>query len=66
MPGMDGMMCAEEIIKHDPGARIVVFSGYDENGPNGISEQSKQLIKDYLTKPIELADLSRVLAQVLR
>ena len=61
MPKMDGINCAERIIKYDPGARIVIVSGYDEIGPNGIDIRAKQLIKDYLTKPVSREVLSRVL-----
>jgi YesN/AraC family two-component response regulator len=35
------------------------------DGIDGISEEDRQIIKDYLTKPIDIAELSRVLAQVL-
>lgn len=64
MPKMDGISCAERIIKYDPGARIVIVSGYDEIGPNGIDIRAKQLIKDYLTKPVNREVLSRVLARL--
>jgi CheY-like chemotaxis protein len=46
-------------------AKIVIISGYDEDGPSGIDEEKKRLIKGYLTKPIEMGKLSEELAQVL-
>jgi PAS domain S-box-containing protein len=66
MPEMDGLTCAREIISQDPGARIVLFSGYEEEGPNGIDDETKAIIKGYFTKPVDMEDLARVLAQVLR
>ena len=65
MPEMDGVSCSEKIMDYDPNAKIVIISGYDEDGPSGINERKKRLIKGYLTKPIEMARLSLELAQVL-
>jgi PAS domain S-box-containing protein len=65
MPEMNGVSCTEKIMNYDPNAKIVIISGYDENGPSGIDGEIKRLIKGYLTKPIEMAKLSRELAQIL-
>ncbi len=65
MPEMDGVSCSEKIMDYDPNAKIIIISGYDEDGPSGIDEEKKRLIKGYLTKPIEMARLSEELAQVL-
>jgi len=64
MPEMDGTKCAELIIEHDPDAKIVLISGYDEKGADGLSDQEKLLIKNYLTKPIDITKLSQILAQL--
>lgn len=64
MPEMDGTTCAKLIIEHDPNAKIVLVSGYDEKGVDGLNEQDKLLIKNYLTKPIDMPKLSRILAQL--
>lgn len=64
MPEMDGTTCAQLIIEHDPDAKIVLVSGYDEKGVDGLSEQEKLLIKNYLTKPIDMTKLSQVLAHL--
>ena len=64
MPGLDGIKCAEKIVEHDPSAKIVMLSGYDERGPDGINDQDRLLIKDYLTKPVDIADLSGILAHL--
>jgi CheY-like chemotaxis protein len=66
MPEMDGLSCAESVLEYDPDAKIVIISGYDVDGPTGMAEEKKRLIKGYLTKPIEMAKLSTQLARVLR
>ncbi len=65
MPELDGVTSIRRIMKIDPKARIVVVSGYEESGPDGIDEDVKGLIKGYLTKPCGKEDLSRMLSGVL-
>ena len=65
MPEMDGMSFAEKIMQHDPDAKIVIISGYDENGPLGIDEEERKLIKGYLTKPVDMTQLSSLVAELL-
>lgn len=65
MPEMDGLSCAESVLDYDPDAKIVIISGYDADGPTGMAEEKKGLIKGYLTKPIGMAKLSNQLAKVL-
>ena len=65
MPGMDGLRCARSILEYDPGARIVLISGYDEGGPSGIDDKTKALIKGYLTKPISMEEISQTIRKVL-
>ncbi|MFC1884442.1 PAS domain S-box protein [Thermodesulfobacteriota bacterium] len=64
MPQMDGNTCAARIIEKDPDAKIILVSGYDEKGPNGIDPRTKELIKGYLTKPVDAAELIRVLTRI--
>ena len=66
MPEMDGSTFIMEITKTDPNARIIIISGYEETGPDGIDEDVKNLIKGYLTKPFKVEELSRALAQALK
>jgi two-component system NtrC family sensor kinase len=61
LPEMDGLTCCEEILKHDPRAKIVILSGYDEAG---MEEDKRRLIKGYLTKPVEITQLTRVLSEL--
>jgi len=65
MPEMDGITCIKKIMEMDPKARIVIISGYEETGANGIDDNVRSLIKGYLTKPCGAEDLSRMLLRVL-
>ena len=65
MPGMDGMECARRMLEVDPQARIVIFSGYEPSQSKLPDLLAKKLLKGYLTKPADIFELSRFLAQVL-
>lgn len=64
MPEMDGLTCAEKIIDRDPDAKILIMSGYDEDESSGMAEEKKKLLKGYLTKPINIKNLSTHLIQL--
>ncbi len=64
MPEIDGITCAKRIIEYDPRARIVLVSGYEQEGPNGIDGKTKALIKGYLTKPIDMGEVSQLLSRL--
>ena len=65
IPAMDdGIACAEKIMDYDPNARIIITSGYEKNGPNGLDDRTKNYIKGYLTKPTDIYELSTVLARL--
>lgn len=66
MPEMDGVACIEELFNYDPNANISIISGYEMEGINGLSEQNKDSLKEYLAKPIGLKDLSAVLVRMLQ
>jgi CheY-like chemotaxis protein len=66
MPDLNGESCIRKILQKDPYARIIIISGYDESGPNGIEEDMKELIKGYITKPCMLEDLGDLLHQALK
>jgi signal transduction histidine kinase/ActR/RegA family two-component response regulator len=65
MPKMDGVTCARKIVERDPQAKIIIVSGYEETGPNGIEENAKTLIKGYLTKPCRMEELSQMISRAL-
>jgi YesN/AraC family two-component response regulator len=63
---MDGITCIEKILDDDPHANISIFSGYEEEGVENMSQRAKDAIKDYLAKPVGLEALSALLAEMLR
>ena len=65
MPEMDGITCIKNIMEMDPKARVVIISGYEEAGANGIDDNVRSLIKGYLTKPCGAEELSLMLSRVL-
>jgi len=65
MPGMDGMECAHRLLEIDPQARIVMFSGYEPAQGKQPDRLDRSLLKGYLTKPADIAELSQFLAKVL-
>ncbi|MBN1832088.1 MAG: response regulator [Deltaproteobacteria bacterium] len=66
MPEMNGSKCVKELIKMDPNARIIMVSGYDGSGPDGIDEDVRRLTKGYLTKPFKLEALSAAINDALK
>jgi PAS domain S-box-containing protein len=62
---MDGATSAKRIIGLDPGARIVLISGYQESAKNEIEAGLKNVIKDFIIKPFDLKKLSEVVAKAL-
>ena len=65
MPDLDGVACISEIMKEDKNAKIIIVSGYEESGPDGIEEAVKGKIKGYLTKPCGIEELSVTLSEAL-
>ena len=65
MPEMDGVTCIKGILETDPRARIVIVSGYEESGPDGIDDNIKGVIKGYLNKPCGMRELSQTLSRAL-
>ena len=65
MPEMDGIACIKRIMDMDPESKIIVISGYNESGQNGIDESVRKNIKGYITKPCGMKELSRALFDAL-
>jgi len=65
MPETDGIECAKMILSFDPDASIVIISGYELSGPDGINPDNTKFIKGYLTKPVDVSDLSNLLHHLL-
>jgi signal transduction histidine kinase/DNA-binding LytR/AlgR family response regulator len=66
MPEMDGANCAEKILDINPDARIAFITGYEVESLDEFGDRIKNSVKTFLTKPVELADLSSALTKMLR
>ena len=66
MPEMDGVNCAEKIFDLNPNAKIAFITGYEVEGLDEFGDRIKASVKTFLTKPVELADLSSALSQMLQ
>jgi PAS domain S-box-containing protein len=66
MPEMDGVSCAEKIFDLNPDAKIAFVSGYEIEGMHEFGDRIKASVKIFLTKPVELADLSTALTRMLQ
>jgi two-component system cell cycle sensor histidine kinase/response regulator CckA len=66
MPEMDGVNCAEKIFDLNPDARIAFITGYEINNLDEFSDRIKTSVKTYLTKPVDLAELSTALTRMLQ
>jgi signal transduction histidine kinase/ActR/RegA family two-component response regulator len=65
MPGLDGVECIRKFMNADPKAKIIIISGYENSGADGIDEDIKKMIRGYLVKPCGAVELSHMIAQVL-
>lgn len=65
MPEMDGVACLKEIVGQHPDARVIIVSGYEQAGPDGIEGSVKGLTRGYLTKPCGMEELGKMLHEVL-
>jgi YesN/AraC family two-component response regulator len=52
-------------VEHDAMAKVVIVSGYEQSGPDGIDEDVKGMIKGYITKPCGMQELSQTLSRVV-
>ncbi|UCF94453.1 MAG: response regulator [Desulfobacterales bacterium] len=66
LPDMTGFNCAEKIMAYDPAAKVALISGYEPGAVNDEKPQMQGSIVGYLTKPIDLVDLSGLLARLVR
>jgi two-component system cell cycle sensor histidine kinase/response regulator CckA len=66
MPEMDGVNCAEKILDFNPDAKIAFITGYEVEGMDKFGGRIKNSVKTFLTKPVELADLSTTLSRMLQ
>jgi two-component system cell cycle sensor histidine kinase/response regulator CckA len=63
MPKMGGNQCLEELLKIDPGLKILVASGYSVNGPTKDALEAGAV--GFLSKPFEVEELLRAVRKAL-
>jgi two-component system, cell cycle sensor histidine kinase and response regulator CckA len=63
MPRMDGAAAMEEILRLEPGVRIILSSGYDEQSVGSHLLRRSQV--QFVAKPYSLADLRGALTRAL-
>ncbi|MFW6179179.1 MAG: PAS domain S-box protein [Desulfohalobiaceae bacterium] len=64
MPGMGGRRCLQEILELDPGARVLLSSGYAPGEDKGLQEYQERAV-DFLGKPFQLSQLAAKIRQLL-
>ncbi|MBU0515202.1 MAG: response regulator, partial [Proteobacteria bacterium] len=63
MPGMGGRACLEELIRLDPGVKVLVASGY---ASDGIEKQVRETgAREYIAKPYRLTALVTKVREIL-
>ena len=62
---MDGITCGNKMMENNPNAKIIILSGYDPGSSQQVDREAWKWIKDYLTKPVDMPELSHALARVL-
>ncbi len=63
MPGMGGRRCLEALMQINPQARVVVSSGYPENGSAGEARTAGS--RGFISKPYDMRQILSVVRQVL-
>lgn len=63
MPGMGGEQCMKKLIAAHPLIKILISSGYSENGP--VSDTIFQGALDFINKPYDVGQLLRTVRRVL-
>jgi PAS domain S-box-containing protein len=66
MPEMDGANCAEKIMDLNPDAKIAFITGFEADSMDEFNDRIKKSITTFLTKPVELIDLSAALKHMLQ
>ena len=66
MPEMDGVNCAEKILDLNSAAKIAFITGVEVGSLDEFGDRIKNSVTTFLTKPVELADLSAALARMLQ
>lgn len=63
MPGMGGKKCLKELLEIDPGAKVVIASGYSASWPDEKSMDG--LTKGFIRKPYDMCSMLRSVRKIL-
>jgi len=63
MPGMGGSKCLKKIIEFDPGAKVVIASGFISDKPT--LDDLKYTARDFITKPYNIKMMLNAIQRVL-
>ena len=63
MPGMGGTNCLKELLAIDPDLKVIISSGYSQDGP--INQTLTSGAKSYVKKPYRLTNLLKTIREVL-
>jgi len=63
MPGMGGLRCMEELLRRDPGLKIVIASGYAGDEPE--TRLLETGARGFIRKPYNVTEVLKVIRQVL-
>lgn len=64
MPVMDGMEACERLLDFDRNCKILISSGYSNK--LNTADQINSKVKGYIHKPYQIAEISRILNQILK
>ena len=63
MPGMGGHKALKEMLAINPGAKVLIASGYSRNGQ--VKDTLKSGAAGYITKPFRRGELLKTVREVL-
>ncbi|MEW5722139.1 MAG: PAS domain S-box protein [Thermodesulfobacteriota bacterium] len=63
MPGMGGLRCLEELLKIQPGLKVIISSGYSERGR--LSEAHQAGARGFIKKPFDIAMMLTRIREIL-
>ena len=63
MPGMGGIRCLQELLRVDPDVRVLLASGYSENGTT--VGENRTGARGFIRKPYDAKDILVAIRRVL-
>jgi DNA-binding NtrC family response regulator len=63
MPGMGGHKCLSELIKINPSVKVLIASGYSQNGT--ADKTMNAGARGFIEKPFQIVELLRKIREIL-